>query len=151
MFGDCACIITMCINFPIPDPFLIELMPYIEPILYDDRQTYYQFGTQLGLTIDQLTQLEYKFPDTGRHIMQMLLKWRDSSQQSVSHHEISKALNASGYPILSVILENRFSIKKEMEAAAPRRQYGGFAVITDSKPLNGEPAALVCYHVTLYE
>ena len=137
MFGDCTCIITMCINFPIPDPFLIELMPYIEPILFDDLQTYYQFGTQLGLTIDQLTQLQYKFPDKEKCIMQMLLKWRDSSQ-SVSHLEISKALRTCGYPILSVILENWFSIKKEMEAAAPGRQYGGFAVITDSKPLNGE-------------
>ena len=136
---------NMFIIFPISDPFLIELMPYIEPILYDDLQTYYQFGTQLGLTIDLLTQLDSKFPDKEKCIMQMLLKWRDSSQ-SVSHHDISKALCASGYPILSVILENQFSIKKDMEAAAPRRQYGGFAVITDSKPLNGEPAALVCYH-----
>ncbi len=114
-----------------PDPFLIELMPYIEPILYGDLQTYYQFGTQLGLTIDQLTQLEFKFPDMGKCIMQMLLKWRDSSQ-SVSHHEISKALHACGYPILSVILHNRFSINKDIEAAD-----GEVAVIV-KLPVNGK-------------
>ena len=62
--------------------------------------------------------------------MQILLKWRDNSQ-SVSHHEISQALRTCGYPILSVILHNRFSINKDIEAAD-----GDVAVVV--KPVNGE-------------
>ena len=129
MLDDCACVMTIVINFPIPDPFLIELMPYIEPILYDNIQTYYQFGAQLGLTIDQLTQLEDNFPDKGRRIMQMLLKWRDSSQ-SVSHHKISKALHTCGYPILSVIVENRFFYECKTG--------GDYEVVDKGRQLNGK-------------
>ena len=109
-------------------------MPYIEAILYDDIQTYYQFGAKLGLTIDLLTQLEYKFPDMGNmrtHIMEMLLKWRDSSQ-SVSHHKISQALHTCGYPILCVILENRFSYEcKPVDG-------GDCEIVDKGRQLNGK-------------
>ena len=105
-------------------------MSYIEPIL-DDSKTYYQFGKQLGLTIDELNQLEYKFLDTGRHIMQMLLKWRDSSQ-SVSHHDISKALRTCGYPILSVIVENQFFYKYKTVDG------GDYEVVDKGRQLNGK-------------
>ncbi len=65
--------------------------------------------------------------------MQMLLKWRDSSQ-SVSHHEISQALLTCGYPILSVILENRFSIHHECMAVHGCEN----EVVTKLRQLNGK-------------
>ena len=107
-------------------------MPYIEAILYDDLQSYYQFGTQLGLTIDLLNQLEYKFPDKRRRIIQMLLKWRDSSQ-SVSHQDISQALRTCCYPILSVIVENRFPYE-----CKPAVDGGDYEVVDKRRQLNGK-------------
>ena len=116
-------------------------MPYIEPILADDLQTYYRFGTQLGLTIDEMTRLEYQFPDKAKLIMKILLIWRDRSQ-SVTHKEISRALDICGYPILSIIMDNKFTISRDIEASAgtpSQQKYGGYVVITDStsKPVNG--------------
>ena len=79
--------------------------------LLDSKLTtdYVKFGHHLGLTIRELYRIEETVGhDTKRCVKQILFHWRNHSKD-ITHEAIVKALQASGYQLLSKIVESRFS------------------------------------------
>ena len=88
------------------DSLVVELMSFLDSKLTTD---YVMFGHHLGLTVRELYRIEETVGhDTKRCVKQILFHWRDNSKD-ITHEAIVKALQASGYQLLSKIVESRFS------------------------------------------
>ena len=96
-------------------------MPLLESVLTDST-SYLKFGYCLGLGMDDLHKIESSYGhEIKRCVKQVLFLWRFISPQS-TYKEISKALEASGYPVASAMITQRCSMNKQ-EPVAEAEEY----------------------------
>ena len=103
-------------------------MPVLESVLTDSTSCL-KFGYCLGLRMDDLHKIESTYGhDIKRCVKQVLFHWRFISPQS-TYKELSRALEASGYPVASAMLTRRCSMNKQESAAEEE----GYVVIEEPR------------------
>ena len=83
-------------------------MPFVVNALIDNN-TFFKFGQNLRLKIEKLQEIEDRYGrDMGKCVEKMLLHWINKASPTSSYKEICEALNKTGYPILSTLVNNHF-------------------------------------------
>ena len=87
------------------DKFVINVMTFLDSRLNTD---YLKFGHHLGIDMNELQKIhEALGHDTKRCIREVLFEWkRRSSPEDVTYEAIAKALEETGYPLLSTVVKD---------------------------------------------
>ena len=117
------------------DGFIFTLLPLLQGALGDVHRCL-QFGYNLGIEFAQLNEIQFTIGhDIQRCLMQILLQWR-VLQPSSSYKEISGAIRQCGYPVLSAIIDRRFSADADQLQKSSKSSSDEYIIIEGPSIMN---------------